>query len=125
MGYLEIGLLRYLPNTIIFIFMFYFLCRALDFFTGILKTFKNKNYRSRKMRDGIIRWIAEMLAIVFVLALDLLLGLNFLLCGFTLALFIYKEAGSILENLAECGVTLPSAIKEKLEIFNIEKGEEK
>lgn len=56
--------------------------------------------------------------IVFVILIDFVLGLNFLLCGFTLTLFIYKEAGSIVENLGECGVKLPSIVIEKLEVLN-------
>lgn len=75
------------------------------------------------MRDGIIRWIAEFIALVFVMGLDILLGLNFLISYATLGLFIYKEAGSICENLAECGVELPNIIKDKLEIFNSDKGD--
>lgn len=85
---------------------------------GVLKSWKNANYKSRKMRDGIVRWIAEMVAVVFVIGIDLVLGLNFYLCGFTLSLFIYKEAGSICENLAECGVELPAVVANKLEVFN-------
>ncbi|NWK13025.1 phage holin family protein, partial [Clostridium cadaveris] len=92
--------------------------KCLDMLLGILKAWKNNNYRSGKMRDGIVRWIAEIVAIVFVVVVDMVLGLNFYLCGFTLSLFVYKEAGSILENLTECGVEMPLAVKEKLEVFN-------
>ena len=60
-------------------------------------------------------------AILFVAGLDLLLGLNFILCGLTMSLFIFKEGGSIIENLAECGVEFPDAVKERLEIFNTKK----
>ena len=85
---------------------------------GLLKAWKNNNYRSSKMREGLVAWVAEMLAIVFVIGIDYTLGLNFMLCGFTCALFIYKECGSVLENLAECGVELPEVVAEKLEVFN-------
>nr|WP_286143865.1 phage holin family protein [Bacillus sp. UNCCL81] len=59
---------------------------------------------------------------VFVLALDIVLGLNFYLTGFTLALFIYKEGGSIVENLSAIGVVLPSQVEDKLKTFD--KGED-
>jgi toxin secretion/phage lysis holin len=92
---------------------------------GLLKAWKNHNYRSSKMREGLVVWIAEMIAIIFVIGIDYVLGLNFMLCGFTLALFIYKECGSVLENLTECGVELPSIVTEKLEVFNSKsKGED-
>ncbi|WP_346970371.1 phage holin family protein, partial [Clostridium disporicum] len=89
------GLLSLLPAGVVGLFLFYLLSRGVDFATGLLKTWKNKNsYKSRIMRDGIIRWIAEFIALVFVMGLDILLGLNFLISYATLGLFIYKEAGS-------------------------------
>lgn len=118
MNFLQSGLLKLLPTTIMFLLLAYLGFKCLDMLLGILKAWKNNNYRSGKMRDGIVRWIAEIVAIVFVVVIDMVLGLNFYLCGFTLSLFVYKEAGSILENLTECGVELPLAVKEKLEVFN-------
>ncbi|MDM0609624.1 phage holin family protein [Clostridium perfringens] len=115
---------KFIPETISWLLVFYFGIKTIDMILGILKAYKNKNYRSRKMRDGIIRWIAELLAIAFVLILDMFLGLKFTLIGLTVALFAYKEAGSIIENLGECGVTLPSIISEKLEVLNTEKNNE-
>lgn len=119
------GLLKSLPNTIAYLLIAYLVVKCLDMLLGILKTWKNGNYKSGKMRDGIVRWVAEIVAIIFVISVDLLLGLNFYLCGFTLSLFVYKEAGSILENLTECGVDLPSVIADKLAILNPEKDKSK
>lgn len=115
---------KFIPETISWLLVFYFGIKTIDMLLGILKSYKNKNYRSRKMRDGIIRWIAELMAIAFVLMLDMFLGLKFTLIGLTVALFAYKEAGSIIENLGECGVTLPSIISEKLEVLNTNKKNE-
>lgn len=114
------GLLAVLPTSVTAFFITYLLFKTLDFGTGILKTFKNGKtpYKSAKMRDGLIRWVAELLAISFVIILDIVLGINFILCMMTLSLFLYKEGGSILENLYECGVELPQIIVEKLEVFN-------
>lgn len=121
---LQVGLLKLLPITIVYMLLGYLVVKALDFILGLLKTWKNGNYKSSKMRDGIIRWIAELIGIVFVMLLDFVLGLNFYITGFTLALFLYKEAGSILENLAECGVNMPKVLKDKLEVLNLEKDKE-
>ena len=121
---LQMGLLKLLPATIVYMLLGYLVIKALDFVLGLLKTWKNSNYKSSKMRDGIIRWIAELIGILFVMLLDYVLGLNFYVTGFTLALFLYKEAGSILENLAECGVNMPKILKEKLEVLNLEKDKE-
>ena len=54
----------------------------------------------------------------------MMLGLELYLCGLTLALFVYKECGSVIENLAELGVKLPGVLKDKLEILNKKDKEE-
>lgn len=115
---LQQGILSLLPQSVGMLVVAYLGIKVLDMLLGILKSWKNQNYRSSKMRDGIVRWIAEIVAVVFVIGVDLVLGLNFMLCGFTLGLFIYKECGSVLENLLECGVELPPVVAEKLEVFN-------
>ncbi|MEH6942944.1 phage holin family protein [Bacillus sp. JJ722] len=122
---LEHPLLTLLPKYITVMILFYLLSKALDFSTGLLKTWKNGGYKSATMRNGIIRWVGELLAITFVLSLDYALGLNYYLTGFTLALFLYKEAGSILENLGAIGVELPSVVTEKIEVLNKEERAEK
>lgn len=116
------GLLSFFPIAIITLFLGYLLSKAIDFGTGILKTKVSTNtddrYKSSKMRDGLIKWLAELLGVVFVMMLDLLLGLNFILCGATLSLFIYKEGKSICENLVACGVELPSSVVQHLAVFS-------
>ncbi|MBT2722329.1 phage holin family protein [Bacillus sp. ISL-46] len=121
---MDFHLLAFLPKIIVTMLLFYFLVKVLDFVSGLLKTWKGVvKYQSRIMRDGIIRWIGELVGIVFVLAIDFVLGLNFYLTGFTLALFIYKEGGSIVENLKAIEVILPKEVSEKLKSFD--KGEGK
>jgi toxin secretion/phage lysis holin len=112
------GLLSWLPVSVSTLLLAYLGVKIIDMILGLLKAWKNHNYRSSKMREGLVAWVAEMMAIVFVIGIDYILGLNFMLCGFTTALFIYKECGSVLENLAECGVELPGIVAEKLEVFN-------
>ena len=122
---LENGLIDYLPKAIVIMLITYLAIKILDFLSGLLKTWKIKNYKSSKMRDGLIKWIAELIGVIFVILIDMLLGLEFYLCGLTLALFVYKECGSVIENLGQLGVELPSILKEKLEVLNKEKEEEK
>ena len=122
---LENGLIDYLPRTIVIMLITYLAIKILDFLSGLLKTWKIKNYKSSKMRDGLTKWIAELIGVIFVILIDMLLGLEFYLCGLTLALFVYKECGSVIENLGQLGVELPNVLKEKLEVLNKEKEEEK
>ena len=123
---LQTGLLKMLPKPITYMLIFYFACKFFDFGSGILKCCKSggTGYKSSKMRDGIIKWVGELIAILFVLGLDIIMGLNFILCGMTLSLFVFKEGGSIAENLSEMGVELPDAIGDRLEILNTKKKKE-
>ena len=122
-------ILTLVPATILYLFIAYFAFKCMDFITGLLKTWKKVSpYKSAIMRDGIIRWIGELVAITFVFALDLLFGLEFYLTGFTLALFLYKEGGSIAENLKTLGVNMPGIVDEsisKLETINNKDGDKK
>lgn len=122
---LENGLIDYLPKTIVIMLITYLAIKILDFASGLLKTWKSKNYKSSKMRDGLIKWIAELIGVIFVILIDMMLGLEFYLCGLTLALFVYKECGSVIENLGQLGVELPNILKEKLEVLNKQKEEKK
>lgn len=115
---LEHPLLTLVPALVRNLLIFYMLCKVLDFVTGGLKVWKNPDdFKSRIMRDGIIRWIGEIAAIIFVIAIDLLLGLNFYLTIFTLGLFVVKEGGSVDENLKAIGVDLPQIVFEKLNLL--------
>lgn len=123
MHYIELitqhPLLAAVPPLIKYGILVYFIFKTLDFSTGLLKTWKGVSaYKSATMRDGIIRWIAELVAITFVIVLDLFLGLNYYLTGFTVALFVYKEGGSIAENLQKLGVNMPGIVSETLEKLN-------
>lgn len=113
---IEHPLLSLVPKTVMYLLVVYMIFKVLDFATGLLKTWKKVSpYQSKIMRDGIIRWIGELVAITFVIILDLLFGLNWYLTGFTVALFVYKEGGSIAENLATLGVDMPGIVKETLD----------
>lgn len=113
---IEHPLLSLVPKAVMYLLIVYMIFKVLDFITGLLKTWKKVSpYQSKIMRDGIVRWIGELVGITFVIVLDLLFGLNWYLTGFTLALFVYKEGGSIAENLATLGVDMPGIVKDTLD----------
>lgn len=119
------GLLVIFPKIIQITFLGFLGLKCIDFFTGFLKVAKNGGYESSKMRDGLIRFTAELVAIVFLMILDLIMGLDYYLTGMTLFYMLYKESGSIIENLGEIGVYLPPGIAEKIEVLNPKKGGDK
>ena len=117
------NLLQFLPRLIAVMVLGYFALKFLDTTTGFLKVFKNGGYKSSKMREGLIKFTGELVAIIFVIVWDAMMGLDFYLTGVALAYLIYKEAGSILENLKEIGVNLPTTIADKIEAANPEKSD--
>ena len=95
----------------------YLLLKVLDFITGFLKAYKVEGFKSRKIRDGVIMFIGELVTMPFVGILDLVLGLNGILTFSIKCMFIYKEGVSISENLTAIGIELPPIVVNNLEDF--------
>ena len=98
----------------------YLIFKALDFLTGFLKAYKVEGFKSRKLRDGVVSTVGELVALLFSGVLDSLLGLNVIMLS-TQSLFVFKEAISIVENLGLIGVHLPEFLKDKIQDLNPEK----
>lgn len=77
-----------------------------DIITGYLKAIKNKKISSSVSRDGYIKKVGYLVALLFGFVVDLILGLNIFLKG-TALVAITTEGISIYENLGEIGVKLP------------------
>lgn len=120
---MEFRLLEFLPVATRTALLVYLAFKFLDFVTGILKTRGNNEnpFKSAKMRQGINRWIAELVGITFVMIFDLFLGFDFFLTSLTLIGYIYKESRSIFENLNELGVELPWQVREKIDALENKK----
>lgn len=97
----------------------YLVFKALDFITGFLKAYKVEGFKSRKLRDGVVLTVGEIVAIFFASMLDVIMNLNIIMIS-TQSLFIFKEAISITENLGLIGVKLPSFLKDKIQDLNPE-----
>ena len=92
----------------------YLIFVLIDFITGFLKAYKIEGFKSRKLRDGMVNVLAELVAIFFAGILDSVLDLKILLSA-TKWLFLLKEAISILENLGQLGVEMPRVLKDKIQ----------
>lgn len=95
----------------------FIILRMLDFVTGFLKAYKVEGFKSRKIRDGLVMFLGELVGILFGGVLDMLIGVNGLLISSIKWLFIYTEAVSILENLTVLGIKMPDVVKNNLEVF--------
>lgn len=102
----------------------YLIFKLLDFITGFLKAYKVEGFKSRKLRDGVVLTVGEIVAIFFAGLLDSLLNLNIIMIS-TQSLFIFKEAISIVENLGIIGVKLPEFLKDKIQDLNPDRTDKK
>lgn len=96
-----------------------------DIITGILKAIKEKRLRSRNALFGYARKIGVFAIIIVANVIDIILNLNGFVAGATVLFYIANEALSIVENLAQLGVKVPSVIVDKLHVIQNEKEGEK
>lgn len=101
----------------------YLILMVIDFITGFLKAWKEEGFKSRKIRDGVIRVIGELMGIVACGVLDPLLNFNGMGLLAIKSLLIFKEFVSISENLETIGVELPAFIVTHLEQYRAKNNE--
>ena len=77
-----------------------------DVLTGYVKALKFKKLNSSISRDGYIKKIGWVIAILFGFLIDIFVGVNIFLIGSSIVC-IATEGISIYENLGEIGVNLP------------------
>lgn len=93
------------PNTLfvlcgIFIFS--------DIITGYLKAFKNKKVNSSISRDGYIKKLSWMFALIMGFGIDFIVNSELFLIGSAIVC-VATEGISVYENLSELGIKLPFA----------------
>lgn len=102
--------------TIENLFMLFFGAIVIDFVTGVLVAGKEGKLKSRTCSNGIFRTMGEFIVLTIFLCLDYLIpNINFMLSTFVIG-FIFKEGLSIIENLIQLDVYIPSSIKKMLEV---------
>lgn len=79
-----------------------------DVLTGYLKAFKNKKINSSISRDGFIKKIGWIIALLLGVVLDYFIHVHIFLLG-TAIVCLTTEAISVYENLSDVGVKLPFA----------------
>lgn len=77
-----------------------------DVITGYLKAFKFKKVNSSISRDGYIKKISWIIALLLGFAVDYFMKLNIFLIGSAIVC-IATEGISVYENLGELGIKLP------------------
>lgn len=88
-----------------------------DYITGMIKAYRLKKLSSEVGFKGILKKTLYLFVVVICVELDNLLLQNQILRNAGIYFIIANEGLSILENLAEMNVPLPSFIKTALEVI--------
>lgn len=94
---------------------------AFDLITGVIKSLKNKEYTSSKMREGLFHKCGSILCVVFGVMVDYAqsfidIGVSVPVALSICTYIVIMEIGSIIENI---GAINPDIIPEKLtQYFN-------
>lgn len=95
---------------------------TLDYITGILSAFYNKELSSKVGFKGLLKKFFYLIIIALSVRIDLLLGENDLIRTFVIYYFVANDGLSILENAGELGIKLPKKLYDALE--QLRKGDE-
>lgn len=98
------------------------LLMALDVVTGIFKAIKNENLWSRKSLFGYARKLMVLVVIILANVIDQILNMNGAITYATVLFYIANEGLSILENMAELEVLVPTNLAAKLKVVESGKG---
>lgn len=83
---------------------------VVDMITGLLKAVLKRDWQSTKMREGLIGKAGYLIAVLGAYGIGLLLGQVDTLMTASALMLAVTEAGSVVENLRECGVPIPRVI---------------
>ncbi|TYS46772.1 holin [Bacillus infantis] len=100
-----------------------FVLMIVDIVTGVAKAYKEGKLRSRTAWFGYARKLGIFGAIILANVIDVVLDLKGSVAFVTVLFYIANEGLSILENLTQLGVKVPSFIKDKLLVIQQEKGD--
>lgn len=97
------------------------LLMLLDIITGLFKGWKNKNLWSRKSLFGYARKLLVLVMIILANVIDQVLNLGGTLTFATVLFYLANEGLSIVENMAELEVLVPTKLADKLKVIGEEK----
>ena len=90
---------------------------VLDYITGMMKSYKNKNLSSKIGIKGIFKKIGLLCLIALSVAIDKVAGANGVIRTAVIYYVFANEGLSIIENLSEMDIIVPKIIKEKLQQY--------
>ena len=93
---------------------------ALDYVSGILKAFINKNLSSEIGLKGILKKVGILVIVMLGVLIDRVAGETGAIRTLVIYYFVANEGLSIVENLGEAGLPIPKKLKEALKALKKE-----
>lgn len=106
-------------------FQVFITCVVLDMITGVLKGLYQKDFSSKRARQGFATKFGYVIVIVLATQFDKLMPEDApILRTIAVWFYIFVEGSSILENLAQMGVPVPQALIDRLAVLKGKNGGE-
>lgn len=87
---------------------------ALDYISGIIKAFINKELSSKIGVKGILKKVGVLVVVALAVLIDKITGESGAIRTLVIYYFVANEGLSIIENLGEAGLPIPDVIKKAL-----------
>ncbi len=86
---------------------------VLDVLTGVIIAWRNNDFKSAKMREGLSKKFGELVYVLIGILAKFALGTEMILY-FAVGYICLMEISSLAENCDKLGVKIPDKLKEKL-----------
>lgn len=93
---------------------------ALDYISGIIKAFVNKELSSKIGVKGILKKVGVLVIVALAVLIDKVTGESGAVRTLVIYYFVANEGLSIVENLGEAGLPIPDVIKKALKSLKSE-----
>ena len=87
---------------------------VLDYITGIIKAYINKDLSSSIGFKGIVKKVSVLILVALAVLVDKITGETGAIRTLVIYYFVANEGLSIIENLGQAGLPIPKAIKDAL-----------
>jgi toxin secretion/phage lysis holin len=87
---------------------------ALDYISGLIKAFVNKELSSKIGLKGIIKKVGILVIVALAVLIDKVTGESGAVRTLVIYYFVANEGLSIIENLGEAGLPIPEVLKKAL-----------
>lgn len=93
---------------------------AIDYISGVMKAFVKKELSSKIGLYGLLKKVGVLLVVMLAVVVDRVTGETGMIRNLVIYYFVANEGLSVLENLGQTGVPIPSTIKKALKALKKE-----